>query len=75
MLRQNKSQQIFGQLVGVFLLEMFDVQTSQSLDRSAFGVKEKPSNIEYDIVKCGVFSGRPYGAGEIEGFYNGFIFH
>lgn len=35
------------------------------------GLKVKDSNIQYGSVGRGVFSGRPFGAGKIVGYYYG----
>lgn len=50
---------------------MFDVHYPLVEDSGAFGVKAKPSNITNGSFGCGLFSSRPFEAGEVVGCYYG----
>lgn len=52
-------------------LDMFDAQSVLVVDCGSFCVKSKASHILHDSVGRGVSSGRPFGAGEIVGYYYG----
>lgn len=51
--------------------DMFDFRFRPAKDCGAFDLEEKISNVSHGNFGCDVFSGCPFGAGEIVRFYNG----